>query len=467
MGDEQNETEQWAEIQGHTDRLEELEDRLNVTFPTPDTPGGAAQRIRLAVPTPNSVLTIGAKGAATSEGRAIGPGGFGLRTVENLGVEIKGGTCIDTDGLTVVHSLDALRLLTQADLGIASSGAMHIGTDGGNLELTAGSVAPPDPAFTVVPDSKIPPAGDLTVDTESPRSTTELLYTASSGAWQVHDVASALASWSSALRSGLTSGVAAGELSSRGAAFLGLVRASWTVGEALFDVAMAAATAAEQRSHSGVSHDPAVKVHGAGGVKITSPDKVSAFGALGVSLSSPLKVSIKAGWDASLKAVANAKVYGALGVGIKSLGLVGIKGKVVSAGGDFVEMKAQKIAAVCSKEDLMLQAKRTAALDAPDVVVGAHTLELSARDNLYSNGANITSVAEEIHLLGGDQRTRVVSGQRIDIEVDDTKIELESRKIRMTAGTRLELTVEPGEIKAGAVTCRRNETVIRGRVMLG
>ena len=69
-----------ASLLGLTDALEEAAD---LEWPTADTPTGAAQRLRFAVPTPDSVMTIGARGTATSEGRAIGADGFALRTVAN------------------------------------------------------------------------------------------------------------------------------------------------------------------------------------------------------------------------------------------------------------------------------------------------------------------------------------------------------------------------------------------------
>ena len=51
------------ELADHTSRLDELEDRLSTSFPTPDTPSGGAQRFRFGVPSPATVLTLGARGS--------------------------------------------------------------------------------------------------------------------------------------------------------------------------------------------------------------------------------------------------------------------------------------------------------------------------------------------------------------------------------------------------------------------
>src|SRR5690606_30003531 len=100
-----------------------------------------------------------------------GPGGFALRTVENLAGEIHGDTILDTAGVTTIHSEGAARLLTLADLGIAARQSVHVGTMDGDIELTAGHVAYSDPAFTVAPSMDVPPPTD--VDTAAPRSAIE------------------------------------------------------------------------------------------------------------------------------------------------------------------------------------------------------------------------------------------------------------------------------------------------------
>lgn len=464
--EEQNESAQWGELNEHADRLGGLEDRLRGSFPTPDTPAGAAQRIRLAVPTPESVVTIGARGTATSEGRAIGPGGIALRTVENLGIEVHGAACIDADGLTITHSLGAMRLLTQADLGIASTGAMRLGTEHGNLELTAGQVVAIDPGFTVVPDMDVPDAPE--VDTAGPRSSTESTYTGQDVAWRAHDAASAISTWASLHKSGLTSGVAAGTVSARTAAILNLVRASWTLGEGFWDSCVAAAGALEARAEPADSHDPAIKLHAAGGIKLMTPSKVSIFGRNGVSVSTLWKASIKGAWEASLKSIGNAKVYGVLGVSIKSLGLVGIKGKATSVAGKLVELKADNVAAVSSKQSIVVQAKEKAGINAPDLGLGGAHVHASAENELTLHSKEVVRVQSDAQIeIAAAEQIDAHADQEIALHVGDTRVEINGDRVRMTAGTQLELTVEPGSIGAGAVTFRRNETVIRGRVMLG
>lgn len=464
--EEQNESAQWAELNEHADRLGDLEDRLRGSFPTPDTPVGAAQRIRFAVPTPESVVTIGARGSATSEGRAIGPGGVALRTVENLGVEVHGAACIDIDGLTITHSLGSMRLLTQADLGIASAGAMRLGTDQGNLELTAGHVGAQDPRFSVVPDMDVPDAPE--VDTAGPRSSTESTYTGQDVAWRAHDAASAISTWASLHKSGLTSGVAAGTVSARTAAILSLVRASWTLGEGFWDSCVAAASAFAARAEPADSDDPAIKLHGAGGIKLTTPSKVSLFGRNGVSLSTLWKASIKGGWEASLKSIGNTNVYGVLGVSIKSLGLVGIKGKAASVAGKLVELKADNVAAVSSKQAVVVQAKEKAGINAPELALGGASVHASAENELTLHSKEVVRVQSDAHIeIAATDRIDAHADQEMALHVGDTRVDISSDRVRMTAGTQLDLRIEPGSIVAGSVTVRRNETVVRGRVSLG
>lgn len=461
-----DEGDQWSEIVDHAERLEDLEDQLRGAFPSPETPAGAAQRIRFEIPTPASALTLGARGTSASS-RAIGPGGFALRTVENLGIEVHGSACVDVDGLTITHSLQPMRMLTQADLGIASAGAMRLGTDHGNIELTAGGVRAHDPSFTVVPDMDVPDAPE--VDTSSPRSSTEATYTGQDVAWRAHDAADAINTWASLHKSGLTSGVGTSTLSARAAAVLNIVRASWNIGEGFWDACLAAAAAMEARAEPADSHDPAIKLHGAGGIKLLTPSKVSIFGRNGVSVSTLWKASIKGAWEASMKSIGNAKVYGVLGVSIKSLGLVGIKGKVASVAGKLVELKADNIAAVSSKQTVAVQAKEKAAINAPDLALGGAHVHASAEDELTLHSKAMVRMQSDAQIeVRAAEAIDIGSDQDVVVHVGDTRVEVDGDKIRMTAGTQLDLRIEPGSIVAGAVTVRRNETVVRGpRIILG
>jgi len=455
------------ELADHQSRVDELEDRLNVVYPAPDTPVGGAQRARLAVPSPACVLTVGARGTAASDGGPIGPGGIAMRSSENLGIEVLGSTVVDTDGLTVTHSVGAVRLLTQADVGIGAADAIRVGTDRGNVEITAGRVHAPDPGFTVVPDQDVPD-GPPEVDTAGPRSDTESRYSASSIAWRVHDAASALSTWASIHKSGVTSGVAAGNVSARVAGVMGGVRAGWTLCEGVWDSVWGASVAADLRPDPLAPDEPVVKIHGGGGVKVLTPHKVSVFGATAVGLSSLHKVSIKGAWDASLKSIGNAKVYGVLAVAIKSLGAVGIKGKVVSSAGDFVEMKAKQIAAVSSKKDAILQAKEKASVNASQVSIGGGSVHVSGDDVLTLHSKDRVELEAEAQAeIAGTDSVEVRSDTEILIHAGDGRIEVDDSKVRLNAGTQLDLRVEPGSVEIGCASIKRNEVVIRGTVRLG
>src|SRR5262245_11374733 len=112
-----------AELEDQQSRLEQLEDRLEAVLPIANTPQGAAKRLVLEVPTARTVFSIGARGAQ----RPIGAGGFAFETDKSLAAHVGLGTCVDTDGLTIVHSGGAARILTQSDFGLAASGPLRIG----------------------------------------------------------------------------------------------------------------------------------------------------------------------------------------------------------------------------------------------------------------------------------------------------------------------------------------------------
>ncbi|MBZ0121422.1 MAG: hypothetical protein K8H88_30785 [Sandaracinaceae bacterium] len=463
------------ELDEHQDRLEELDERLNTVFPYPDTPAGAAQRIRLAVPTPDSVLTIGARGSATSEGRAIGPGGFALRTAQNLGAQILGSTIVDTDGLTIVHAGQAMRLVTQADLGIAASQALRAGTDSGNVEITAGEVRANDPAFTVVPDMDVPAAP--VVDTATPRQATESEKTAAGFIWDQLDAASGIRTWQSVLGArALTSGVARGTRFATVGRVVDLVRSALAVLDGVHSAAVAAASAFDLPGVD--THDsgaPQVKVHGAGGIVMTSPEAITGYAGSKISFTSRMSASIKAAMKLSLKSAFYAGLYGGAVVSVSSEGPAGLKsyGSCASVSGVFAEVTAKQTLGLRSEGRATLSAKSAAVVEAPAVAIAADGLGAWAKQTMeLTTDGNLSLGAEkEVKIAIGTEESGILklTPGNAELAADrSVRVELTPDGITLKPGGAVNVELRRGETRIGsAVRFSSSGTVVRGNVDLG
>ena len=437
------------ELADHQSRLDDLEDRLNVVYPTPDTPSGGAQRVRIDVPVPWSVLTVGAQGTAASDGHAIGPGGFGLRTDEHLGLQIKGRTCLDTDGLTIVHAKEPLRFLSQAAVGVAAKAGVQVGTDEGDVEITAGQVAATDPAFTVVPSMAIP--DDPGVNTGSPRRTTEGQASSLSGLWTGLSAAAAVRTWSSFISSAsLTSGVAAGTLSARVAAVASVVRTAVTTFTAAEAAAHGAAMLFDIREPPSTD-DPKVKIHGAGGVSITTPSKVSAFGE-SVSLAARTAASLKAAWYVSIKSAGYASLYGGAAASVAAEGPAGVKSYAGAAtlSGKYADVSAKQTAAVRSDGVTMLSAKESLSMESPRVAIGATEVSMSGAEHIEVEGDVVLTWARRQNHVMSDETVRVTANEKIEVHVEGQGVEAERQKITLDAGGSIPLEITPNSIRASS-----------------
>ena len=463
-----NDMAQWEALDEASDWLHELEDRLNVVFPTPDTPTGAAQRLRIGVPTPETVLTLGSK--RSNHGRTIGPSGIALRTVQNLGVEIQGSTVIDTDGLTITHSLRGMRMLTQADLGIAAKTAIHMGTEHGNIEISAGEVEAPDPAFTVVPSMEVPEEAPE-VDTESPRERTlsvrerwELVSPALEAIIGVTAIygsrhtpqAPSVADHAMQVLTGLTS--AYGVMH---AAISGLV-----------DTVLSQAS----RAAGGESEEPKVLVHGAGAVDISSPHEVKAWGQVAVELASLNLAKVEAGLKAVLQSPVYAAVLGGRMATLASEGVAMVSGHhaVVSGhttdliGRDVVGLTSGEKVLVHSDGETVVEAKEGLAIGGKDVHASAgQELHLSSKQRVLVEGAN------RLALVAGDEAAMMTLGDTgaVTIKADNgqNKLEMDGNEIRLKPGGAAQLVASRDEVKVGQhVSVRRGEVSIRApRINLG
>lgn len=450
-------------------RLDELEEALRVEYPTAETPGGGAQRLRLEVPEPWSLMTIGARGTGASDGRAVGPGGFGLLTTESFGAEIQGNTCIDTDGLTIVHAIGPGRFLTHADLGLASNRAMKLGTTEGNIELTAGEVPVNDPSFKVIPSMPVPAAP--TVDTAGPRSATEGAKDAASALWNALEVPSGVHTLWGFLRSrSLSSGVAAGSFYARVAGVVNLVRTSWAVGEAaVAAVGLAAAGFDLDQLEAMDSHAPKAKIHGAGGVSLTSPESVSAF-APKISLTGRNTASLKAALKVSVKSAGYTSLYGAACTSVSSEGPAVLKSSASAAtvSGEYAEVSAKNIAVVRSDGRLMVSGKTAVSVESPNVVLGGGYVGISSDREVEVEAPTVSTMARRENTISSGETVKIDARQKIQMNVGAARLEIADGEISLYPGGRQgSLVVDRGSMSVWGFKVERDRTRIRGNVDLG
>ena len=457
----QTDQEQDAELADHQHRLE----RLEQVFPTPETPRGGAQRARLHVPTPDSLLTVGAAGHATSEGRAEGPGGVALHTVENLGAQIQGSTILDTDGNTILHTGEEARVLAEADAAISSNANVRVGSIE-DVEITAGGVGFTDPAFTVRPAMAVPSPPE--VNTARSRDSIRSVKNAWTYTWKAWSIKSALSSWLDFMASP-TEGVQEASTERNTARVLGFVRSTMTLGEGLWGTLTALGAAFEDpNALDHTDSGPQMKLHAVGGMTLSSSGKISAFSEDSVSVGAPINLSLKAGSSASMSAGGNAKIFGIASATLQSEGVVGIKGKVVGTGGDYIEMKAKQGAFLKSEGAALVEAKGKAALDGDQVAVAGNTVDIGGKDRV--------EVTAKVGLVDvkGEQRVRVRSPNDVIVQGDRSvqlrqgraTLAVDNDQIELRAGSTTAILTS-SDFSVHRVRIRSGETTIRGRVNLG
>lgn len=422
--------------------------RIEQTFSRTDTPQGAAQRLLIRVPTEESAIALGTRGSRNT----VGPPGIALTTTAAFAVRVGQHSILDGDGNVIFHSAGETRLLAEQDAAISSNTNLRIGT-ADSIEITAGQAGFTDPNYSGQASVPTPPV----VDTATPRRPTEAESRSLAGVWGVLESLSSIQS-AMGFRKGITSGVGAGSFVARVDALLGLVRSAESLFEGAYNALHAAAAAFEIPSDD-EPHQPSLKVHGAGGVKITTPDGVSAYGGQKVSLSSAYKVSIKAGMSTSMKAGGNASMYGGASAQVKSEGVVGVKGRLVSVSGELAEMKAGRVAAVNGGDLVHVESDGRVSINAGQVagIVSSETY-VDARQLASVHGREKVQVVSEQEIdmrsggmlrAAGDQGASLVCGDN-GVSVSDSQVGLSvgsSHLVFDGRGFRLwGLDVQSGEI---------------------
>ena len=460
------------ELLEHRPRFGGSSGDLTTTYPTADTPVGPAQRVRIAIPTPSSVMTLGARGLGTSEGKPLGPGGFALRTVENLAAEIHGHTILDTDGFTTIHSDGAARFLSMTDLGLSGREGVYVGTISGDIDLTAGHVSHGDPEFTVAPSMEVPPATDI--DTASPRGVVErsrsiwnaiwaglAVQAGGSGMWGM------FASWIDP--PGGRSSPSVEPHASR--TIQKCMNALAFLRGAVVPAIEAAAAAAAPSYEDTESSESKVNLHGAGGVYVTTPQKASVFGAMGVAVDSPIKAYLRGGLNASVKSPIEAKLYGGMLAAIKSEGVAKVSGRYASMSGEYAEVRGKQAAGLTSEQHTAISSLDVVAIDGTSVAIGGSlAVDASAGDRLE------LSSRRNVQITGGQRLQAKVERSELTLEADGASLANGAAKvdvsgdngIRLDPGGGMYLQVDNGNLRVGAVArIRRGEVTLRGRCNLG
>ncbi len=451
-----------VELDEHQSRLEELEDRLNRALPVADTPRGGAQRAFFEVPTPASVFAIGARGMQAASGRPVGPGGFGLETEANLGAHVGGSTCIDTDGLTIVHSVGPARWLTQADLGIASIGPLRIGTRDGDVEISAGSVPAPDPAFTVIPSQPIPRPPN--VDTEAPRSATErvrhgwtsLWHTARQIAWLFEK--GAAASTVTTAPSHAPRAMRAVQARLRDLASLHQVFATaWAVAEGLSMVF-------DEEPLQG----PEVRIHGDGGVTIETRGHAEMYGHLKSACTSPIKAEVRGGVSAGVYSAGQASCFGMLGAKLKSEGVAEVSARFVAVKATHAELQGRRAVAITSGSHVLVDAFDYVHVEAPDITMACDHVEVGANRSASIAAERVSTHATQTNTVKSDRGVQVEAGRQIELKVDRVSMRVQNDRVVVNPGGRHALRVTRGTLEYGTVVrVTSHGTTIRGHVDLG
>lgn len=459
-----------AQLGEHEGRLDQLEDRLSTTFPTPNTQAGAAQRFRFEVPTPSTVFTLGARGSATSDGQAIGPGGVAFRTVENFAAEIRRDAILDVAGVMTFHADAGARLLTLADLGVSGDTGVRVGTQTGDVELTAGHVGHPDPSFTVVPSMDVPEAAE--VDTAGPRSATE----SSRGVWdavwtgiKVADTAQSVVEWFTSFVDPPV-GYSPPSIEPHAATVIQRVLGALAVFRGtVVPLVEAAVSAAEAAQGGGESSEPKVHIHGAGGVEVSSPEKVRMFGVGSAKVESPSSAGVRGGLSAKVESPVKAKVYGGLMAALKSEVVAKVSARFALLSGEYAEVKGKEAAAVSSNKDTTIAGGQNVVIDSRCVAVGGTYVHAS------SHVETKVSSSQRVKIEGGRQVETKVESAKVTVDPGGVRVEHQGAKIdvnddggiRIDPGGGMHLRIDRTGMRSRLLRFTRGEMTLRGQVNLG
>lgn len=470
-------------------RVEHTEEAHAPQLPGIDTPVGAKQRLKIFVPTPDSLFTVGAIGDHDARHEPLGPGGFSFRTVENLAAEILKDTIVDTDGNTTIHTKLDFTTVAGNSLNLATNGTAQIGA-GSTITITAGpSAGFTDPAFTVKPPMGVPPPPPI--DTDGDRSATEMGKTAFGLAWLAFDWYSGYDSVKSIIKDRkLVKGVAVGTFAGKSE---GAIKAYSTAAKlidaslATWDAAVSAVasldipeppdghpqqgTVAHGETPAHSAH-PKVVVYGQDGIKMFSPQQITAHASNGVGVSSQYKVTIKAGVSAAMKSMVSSTVFSIFSSKLESkFGVASVTGPIVSLKGkQHAELIAQEKLVISSHDFIGMAADHEVRISAKDKLeVSSEDAKLMATKTVkvLSDEEILVESAKVLKLNGVDTGVEMTSKKKIGLAVDGkSKVTMTPASISMVGGGGFKTMLNKTSFETGNLNCKKTLTTIKGKIKL-
>jgi hypothetical protein len=425
-----------AEQDARLQNVEHNTDGVQAELPGVNTPTGAQQRLKLNVPTPLTLVTLGAIGNADAGQHKVGPGGFALKTVESFAAEVHQHTIIDTDHNVIVHTPENITAVAGQKLFFSTNGDYKLGAVGA-LDFAAASGAGfADPAFTVEPQMAVP--APPAIDTSGPRAATEGKSSAWSAIWKAWDAYSGVTSLAKIRKDGLAKGLGKDTFAAKTSGLYSVYNNSKKVVDGLW-AAVEAAIAAF--NHSNPSQKPAgpgkpkITMYADDGVSILSPEKVALFSSVGgVDIGSPHKVSVKAGVSGSIKAGCDASLFAFVSAKIESKMVAAVKGKIVAIDGELTEVKGSQQLMINSKGALGIEA------DGSMRVSSKAKLEVSAHEVIIGSDLDIGLESEDILVAHAKNQANLWG---------DEKAFIKSDKLIEALVKKSGLSVKDGEVRAG------------------
>ncbi|MEZ4340601.1 MAG: hypothetical protein R3B82_28605 [Sandaracinaceae bacterium] len=405
------------------DAVEHSTEGVDAELPGINTPEGAQQRLKLSVPTPLTLVTLGAIGNNDAGQHPVGPAGFALKTVENFAAEVQVDTILDTDRHIIVHTPEDLTGVTGKKLNFSTNGDYKLGTVGGVSITAAPGAGFTDPAFTVDPQMAVP--APPAIDTKGPTSTTDGVKTAWGAIWKAYDAYSGFNSLKDMIKQrSLAKGIAKDTFHGNTAGLYSIysnLKKLYDAGALAYDGAVAAFDHFWPSEKPDGPGKPKVTMYAEDGITMLTPAKVSIFSTTGgISVESPHKVGVKAGISASMKAGCDAAVFAFVSAKLESKGIAAVKGKIVSVSADLTEVIGKKGVVISSDSKVAVESEGSARLTAKE------KLQVAAPELWINSDKNVMIACDETITQGA--KTSILSGKEKVFIWSETEIKVEVKK---------------------------------------
>ncbi len=406
------------------DAVEHSTEGVDAELPGINTPVGAEQRLKLSVPTPLTLVTLGAIGNNDAGQHPVGPAGFSLKTVRNFAAEVHEHTIIDTNQHIIVHTPMQMTTVVGREMHFSTNGNYKVGTKGDFSITVAGGAGFADPEFTVDPQMAVPdpPA----IDHEGPREATESVKSTWGTIWKAWDFYSGVTSLLKIRKDGLSKGIGKDTFAAKTSGLYSIYSNSKKFVDGLWAAGEAAIAAFDHSSPSepvAGPGKPKITLYADKGVTVLSPDKITVFSDLGgVDIGSPHKVGVKAGVSASMKAGCDASIFAFVCAKVESKMVAAVKGKVVTVDGELTELLGKKQVMISSKgtlgveadDSVRLSSKKKIEMSGNEVIIGSDVdIGLESEDILMAHAKNQAN-------LWGDKKAFIKTDEEVEVKVKVT-----------------------------------------------